>query len=163
MTIVENADGVSPASAQTLKIISFAMAMGLTAMAGLVAWTWYNSAGKVPTPENVRFVNLLTTVVMLIAAAAIFASELAWRKVFKNAPGPLSGRVQTAYIVRLALREGAGLLGLTAAYLAAANGTLRAYPAYWVCLAPYALFLGFLAAHPPTAEKLTAEAREIGL
>ena len=160
MTIVESADGVTEASAQTLKIISFAMAMGLTAMAGLVAWTWYNSAGKVPTPENVRFINLLTTVAMMFSVVAIVASEFVWRKVVKTSQGPLSGRVQTGYIIRLAMREGAGLLGLTAGYLAAANGTLRSYPAYWVCVTPYALFLSFLAAHRPTAERLTVEARE---
>lgn len=161
--MIEHSDSVTEAAAQTLKIIASAMGLGLTAMAGLVAWTWFNSAGKVPTPENVRFINLLTTIVMLVSVTAIVASEFVWRRIVKTSPGPLSGRVQTGYIVRLAMREGAGLLGLTAGYLAAANGTLRVYPAYWVCLAPYALFVGFLAAHPPTAEKLTAEAREIGL
>jgi len=159
--IVETEDGVSPATAQTLKIIAGAMGGGLTLMAGLVAWTHANAAGKVPTTDHVRLINLLTTVAMLIAVSCIVASEFVWRRVLRNSPGELGARAQTAFIVRLALREGAGLMGMTVAYLAAANGVLGVYPAYWVNLVPFGLFLGFLATHWPSAEKLTAEARDV--
>jgi hypothetical protein len=98
---------------------------------------------------------------MVVAFASIVGSELAWRLILRKGSGALGGRVMTAYIVRLALREGAGLIGMTAAYLAALNGVLRAYPAYWVNLAPFGLFLGFLAAHFPSAERLAAEARDV--
>lgn len=163
MTLVETSEGVPEPVAQTLRIISFAMAAGLTAMAGLVAWTYFNYKGEAPTPDRVRLINILTTVAMAVTLSAIAASEVLWRRMLKKRTGALSGAVQTAFIVRLALREGPGLLGLTAAYLAAANGTLKAYPAYWVNAVPYALFLTFLAAHWPTAERLASEAREIGL
>lgn len=159
--ILETEDGVSPATAQTLKIIAGSMGAGLTLMAGLVAWSHANAAGKVPTPDNVRLINLLTTVAMLNAVSCIVASEFMWRRTLRNPAGPLGARVQTAFIVRLALREGAALLGMTVAYLAALNGVLKAYPAYWVNLVPCGLFLGFLAAHWPSAEKLTAEARDV--
>lgn len=158
--IVEAGDNVSPALAHTLKIIAGAMGGGLTLMAGLVAWSYVNAAGKVPTPDNVRLINLLTTVAMLIAVTCIFASEFVWRRVLKNSSGSLGARVQTAFIVRLALREGGALIGMTVAYLAAVNGVVRVYPAYWVNMVPYGLFLGFLAAHWPSSEKLTAEARD---
>ena len=103
----------------------------------------------------------LATVAMLVAVSCIVASEIAWRSLLKKSAGPLGGRVQIAFIIRLALREGAGLLGMVVAYLAALNGVLRVYPAYWVNGAPFALFLGFLAAHWPSAETLAVEAREI--
>lgn len=161
MTIIAPDGGVSPAAARQLRIISFAMGAGLALMAGLVVWSYVNAAAKVPTPREVQSINSLTTVMMIVALAAIVASEYAWRALLRRTPGTLSARVQTAFIVRLACREGAGLLGMTVAYVAALSGILRAYPAYWVNLAPFALFVGFLAAHWPSAEKLAAEAREV--
>jgi hypothetical protein len=158
--IVETDEGVTPAVAQRLQIIAGSMAGGLTLMAGFISWAYLHGAQKVPTPDHARFVNLLTTVAMLVAVCSIVASEILWRRLLKTAPGPLGSRVQAAFIARLALREGASFMGLAVAYLSALNGVLRAYPAYWVNLAPYGLFVGFLAAHWPTAEKLAAEARE---
>ncbi len=158
--VVETEDGISPAVAQRLQVIAGSMGGGLTMMAGLVAWTYVNGVAKVPAPDHARFINLLTTVAMLVAVSCIVASEILWRRLLKTAPGPLGSRVQSAFIVRMALREGAGFLGMTVAYLAALNGVLRVYPAYWVNLAPYGLFVGFLAAHWPTAERLSAAARE---
>lgn len=156
---METGDGVSPAAARQLKVISFAMGAGLTFMAGLVFWTYLNSEGKVPTANELRSINSFTTVAMVAALAATIASEIAWRALLRRPAGSLSAGVHAAFVVRLACREGAGLLGMTVAYLAALNGVLRVYPAYWVNLAPYGLFLGFLAAHWPSAEKLTDEAR----
>lgn len=135
------------------------MAGGLTLMAGLVVWSYTRSTAA-PTPDQLRLVNTLTTLFMATAAGAIFLSEFLWRRVLKTSTGSLSARVQTAFLVRLACREGAGLLGMTAAYIAALNGALKLYPAYWANLAPYGLFLAFLATHAPTAERLDAEARE---
>lgn len=160
MTIAETAEGVPEPVAQTLRVISSAMALGLTAMAGLVAWTHFNYAGEAPAPERVRFINTMTTVAMGATLAAVVSSELLWRSLLRG-EGALSGRVQVAFIARLAAREGAGLLGLTVGYLAAANGTLKAFPAYWVNLAPFGLFLGFLAAHWPTGERLACEAKDV--
>lgn len=159
MSVIETEDGVSPATAQQLKIIAFAMGAGLTMMAGLILWAYFGAAARVPTPHDVKFINTATTVVMVAALLLIIASEAGWRSMMRKSSGPLGGRVHAAFIVRLACREGAGLLGMTIAYIAACNGVLRVYPAYWVNLAPFALFLGFLATHWPSAEKLADEAR----
>lgn len=161
MTIVETEDGVSPATAQQLKIIAFAMGAGLTMMAGLVFWSYANAAAKVPNPNEVKSINTFTTVAMVVALLSTIASEIGWRSLLRKSSGSFSAGVQTAFIVRLACREGAGLLGMTVAYLSALNGVLRVYPAYWVNLAPYGLFLGFLATHWPSVEKLTDEARGV--
>lgn len=142
-----------------MKAIASAMAGGLTLMAGLIVWFYMGSAGKAPQAAQVQAVNTLTIAAMVMAASAIVASEILWRLLLRRASGEPAARVQTAFIVRLACREGAALLGMTAAYIAARGGVLRAYPAYWVNMAPYALFLSFLALHWPSAERLAAEAR----
>lgn len=151
---------------KTLRIISGAMAWGLVMMAGLVAWSYANAATVTAEIERVRSINTLTTIGMIAALGAIALSEALWRSTVRNQWGhggkqfPLSGRVQSGFIIRLALREGAALLGLTVCYVAALNGVLRVYPAYWVNLAPFVLFLGFLAAHWPTAKRLNDEVRD---
>ena len=137
------------------------MAGGLTLMAGLIVWSYVGTVGKVPTPDQLRVVNLLTTIVMVAAVVTIGASEVLWRVILRRASSELGARAQTAFLVRLACREGAALFGMTAAYIAAGSGVLRVYPAYWVNMVPYTLFLGFLATHWPSADKLAAEAREI--
>jgi FtsH-binding integral membrane protein len=152
---------VSPALAQTLQIIAGAMAAGLLLMAGLVFWSFTNAETKAPTAESVRFINLLTGIGMAMALGEIVASEILWRRLLRSSTGPLNSRVQGAFVVRLALREGAALTSLTFAYLAALNGVLKAYPAYWVNAIPSGLFLSFLAVHWPSAERLTAEVRDI--
>lgn len=146
------------AAGRQLKIIAFAMGGGLTMMAGFVFWSYFNAAAKVPTPNEVKSINTLTTVMMVAALLAIIASEFIWRFILRKAAGPFSARVATAYIVRLACREGAALPGMMVAYIAAHNGVLSAYPAYWVNLAPFMLFLIFLATHWPSAERLAADA-----
>lgn len=157
----EDPGAVAPPTARTLTVISFAMGGGLAMLAGFIFLSYLGGAAKVPAPRDVKFINTATTVAMVAALLAIIASEIAWRSLLRKSPGPLSGRVHIAFIVRLACREGAGLLGLTIAYLAALNGVLRIYPAYWVNLAPFALFLVFLATHWPSAERLSSEARDI--
>lgn len=161
MSVVELGDGVPAAVARQLQIIAFAMGAGLALMSGLVFWAHLNSAEAAPGPAQVRLVNTLTAIMMGTALALIVASELAWRFLLRMTSRPLSGRIQTAFIVRLACREGAGLLGLTVAYIAAVSGVLRVYPAYWVNLAPFGLFLVFLATHRPSEDRLAAEARDV--
>lgn len=161
MIFVESGGGVSSATSQQLKIIAGAMGGGLTMMAVFVFWSYLSAAASVPTSHDVKFINTSTTVAMVAALLLIIASEVGWRFMLRESSGALSGRVHVAFIVRLACREGTGLLGLTIAYFAALNGVLRVYPAYWVNLAPFAVFLGFLATHWPSVEKLTDEARDV--
>jgi F0F1-type ATP synthase membrane subunit c/vacuolar-type H+-ATPase subunit K len=160
VSLLEHDEGVPPETARQLQIISFAMSSGLTLLAVVVAWFYAGSAGQVPEAKSVQAINTMTTTVMVLALGLIVASEFVWRAVLRQPGGTLGARVQTAFIVRLAMREGAGLLGLVVAFLAARNGVLRAYPAYWVGLVPYGLFLAFLATHWPTEERLAAEARD---
>ncbi|MBI3288569.1 MAG: hypothetical protein HYZ74_03520 [Elusimicrobia bacterium] len=161
MLPAEASEAVSPGHARVMAIIASAMAAGLTLMAGLVVWSHIRSIGKIPTAIQLRSINILTACAMLGAVAAIVVSEVLWRTMLRRAQGPLSARVQSAFIVRFACREGAALPAMAVAYMAAMDGILRAYPAYWANLIPYGLFLGFLAAHRPTAAALTAEAQGV--
>jgi hypothetical protein len=137
------------------------MASGSTMLAVAVVWFYVASEGVAPDPRSVQVINTMITTVMVLALGLIVASEFVWRSMLRQPVGSLGDRVQIAFIIRLAMRDVACMLGLVVAFLAARNGVLRAYPAYWVGLAPYALFLGFLAAHWPTEERLGAEAREV--
>jgi hypothetical protein len=144
-----------------LRVILFAMAAGLCLLAAMIVFFYARSAGVVPDAAHVRLDNTITMVAMAFAAATIVVSEAVWRGVLRGAKGPLAQRVETAFLVRAALREGAALLGLVAALLCALSGVLRLYPAYWANFAPFGLFLVFAKLHWPTAENLAAETGEI--
>lgn len=146
-------------SSRTLRIIAGAMAWGVLMFAGVVVWLHLRAEGKVPAPEQVRGVNLMTTMVMAAAAGAIMGSEILWRRLLAG-PGSLDERARTAFIARLALREGGALMGLAVAAVAALSGILRAYPAYWANLVPAGLFLGFVAMRWPSEESLERQVRD---
>lgn len=155
------AEGVTERTAASLRAIAMAMAGGVAALGGAAFW-FFVTGEKLPQPQEVKLINALTTVSMLWAMAAIFVGERLWKNTLAKLDGPAAadGAVQTGYILRLALREGAALLGLVVCLLAALNGVLRAFPAYWVNLAPAALFLFFLAARWPSLDNLRAQVRE---
>jgi hypothetical protein len=154
-------EAVPEGIAANLRVILFAMAAGLCLLAALIVYFYARSAGAVPSAAQVRAENTMTLVAMAFAAATIVVSEAVWRGALRGARGPFPSRVQTAFLARAALREGAALFGLVAALLGAQNGVLRLYPAYWANFAPLGLFLVFAKLHWPTAENLTAEAAEI--
>jgi hypothetical protein len=150
-------DSVDEKTARVLCVILIAMTNGLVLLAGVVAFFHFRSAGVVPTPEQLKTANLLTAMAMGGAVAAIVASEAAWRGMILRGQGPMPARATTAFVVRVALREGSALFGLVAGLVAAQRGVLRVYPAYWADLVPFALFLSFAATHWPSADNLNAE------
>lgn len=149
------AEGVDERTPRVLQVIAASMAFGVLVMLGLTLY-FRAVAADAPDPAQVRFINAFTMAVMVWCAGAIFFSEFIWRRNLRAVENPahVSGMVQTAYIVRLALREGAALLGMIVCLLAAMKGVLKAYPAYWVNAAPAALFLFFLAVNWPSREGL---------
>ncbi len=116
----------------------------------------------VPTPQSLRVVNMMTILSMAASLAAIVASEIAWKKMLSGAvEADVNAKTQVAFIARTAVREGAALLGTVTFFLACQDGVLRAYPAYWVDLAPAVLFWSFLYLHWPSVETLRLELTEI--
>ena len=153
----EAAERLTPAVSRTLSIIAAAMGTGVVVLTVFVA-ALHARCARTPSPEDVRLVNALVGAAMIAALVAIVASETVWKAQLKALrPESVDAGVQTAFIVRTALREGSAMFGLVAALIAALNGTLHVYPAYWAALAPAALFLGYLAMHWPSPDNLKAE------
>lgn len=148
-------------TASTARIQLFAMATGTALFAGFVLYSRLTSV-RAPELQEIRAVNFLTAAAMLASLTVITASEFVWRgMLLKIGDRDPNGPVQTAFIVRSAMREGAATFGGVVALVAALNGTLRVYPAYWVNLAPALLFVGYAYFHWPTLERLRAEVEAV--
>ena len=146
------------AASRTLTVIAGAMGMGVLMLCAVVAFFRFSATGRAPTPDSLRTINLLTTIAMAYALGGIFVSEMLWRTRVRVATAEnAAATVQTAFILRAAVREGAALLGAVVALMAAQGGILALYPAYWANLAPCFLFGTFLFAHWPSAANLKAE------
>lgn len=149
------AEGIDERTPRTLQVIATSMALGVLVLSAVALYFRLGSA-EPPAPADVKLINAFTTAVMAWCAGAIVFSESLWKRQLRAATNPAHAPaiVRTAFIVRLALREGAALLGLVACMLAAMKGVLKPYPAYWVNAAPAVLFLFFLAANWPSREGL---------
>ncbi|HEX4047184.1 MAG TPA: hypothetical protein VH309_05095 [Elusimicrobiota bacterium] len=153
--------GLDDATSRALRAVAFAMGGGVALLGAFSLFFYFRSSPAAPSARSVRLVNLLTAVSMAAAFSAIVVSELVWKKMAAGASAAdANARTRTAFIARAALREGAALLGTVTFFLACQDGVLRAYPAYWVDLAPAALFWSFLWMHWPSLENLKTELAE---
>ena len=152
------AGAVPEETARTLRVLLAAMAGGLCLLAAVVVYFSASYSGPAPGAALVATLNRLTMTAMAAAAALIVASEAVWRALLRADAGAAAARLQSAFLARAALREGAALCGLVVALLCATHGVLRLYPAYWSNFVPFALFLIFAQLHWPTPESLAAEA-----
>jgi hypothetical protein len=144
--------------AAVLRSIAAAMGAGIALLVAVDAFLCLKAVDRVPTPQSLRTVNLLTMIAMAYAFGGIVVSELLWRSTLRGATAENVGATASkAFIIRSAVREGAALLGAVVVLLAATGGVLRLYPAYWANLVPAALFWSYLWAHWPTVAKLKAE------
>ena len=158
----EPAESLAEGMTRTLRVIAFSMGNGVALLTAVSLFFYGRSAAAAPTLQSLRLVNRLTILSMAAAFAAIVVSELAWKKMLARVVAEnVNAKTRTAFIVRAALREGAALAGGATLFLACQDGVLRAYPAYWVDLAPAALFWSFLYLHWPSLENLKAELAEI--
>ena len=148
--------------ARTLRMLSFAMGLGIGFLA-LISMAFYaRSSQVVPAPSAVKMINMLTVISMGYALATIVASEIIWKKMLSGvSAADVNMKAQKAFIIRAATREGGAVLGAGTVFIACQNGVLRAYPAYWIDLAPAALFWSFLYFHWPSLENLRTEIGEI--
>ena len=151
-----NAGAVDPVVSRTLRVIALAMGLGILLLSGMVAYFSLTSV-HTATPEGLRTINLLTAMAMGVTLTSIIASEILWKTLMKGGAGAL----QSAFIARTACREGGALIGCVAALLAAMNGVLRLYPAYWANMAPAVLFWSYLYVHWPSVENLENELSQV--
>jgi hypothetical protein len=156
------ADALEEGMARTLRTIGFAMGMGLALLSAVSIFLYARSLSVVPTPQSVKFINMLTILSAAYAFGAIVVSEILWKKMLGGAvAADVNAKTQLAFIIRAATREGAALLGGVTFFLACSDGVLRAYPAYWIDLAPTVLFWSFLYLHWPSLENLKSELEEL--
>lgn len=156
------AEGLTDKAARTLRVLCGGLGGAVAAFALVVAWA-YAGEGHISQPNAARLINILTMTAMSWTLAGILAGEFLWRRGVRltGNPAKADARVSAAFMLRLALREGAALLGLTVCFLAARNGVLRAYPAYWVNSVPALLFAFFLYARWPSLENLRSQVRDV--
>jgi hypothetical protein len=148
---------IDPAASQQMKVIAGAMGMGVAMLWVMILFFYFQNA-RAASPENVRFINMMTAFAMGGTVAAIVASEAMWKSLLSQAAPEEAGKAFTsAFIVRSACREGAAMMGSVTALLAALNGVLRANPAYWINAAPTVLFFSYLYVHWPSVENMEAE------
>lgn len=153
----EVAERITPKTSATMSVIAGAMGMGIVMLIVMIG-LMHLQCKKTPSPDEIRSVNLLTGFAMVCALVTIVASEIAWKTQVKRfTADTVDASIQTAFIVRTALREGSALMGCVVCLIAALNGTLKVYPAYWIDLGPAALFFGYLAMHWPSVDNLRAE------
>ncbi|MFI5361708.1 MAG: hypothetical protein ACHQ49_07040 [Elusimicrobiota bacterium] len=151
------AESLDGATASGLRVIAFAMGAGIFLLTVVSLFLFARSAVSAPTPQALKFINTLTILSMAASFAAIVASEFAWKELLAGA----NASIQTAFVVRAAVRESAALLGGVTFLLAGQNGVLRAFPSYWVDLVPAGLFWFFLYMHWPSLANLKAELAQI--
>jgi hypothetical protein len=147
---------------RTLRVIAFAMGNGIALLTAISVFFYWRSNAAAPTPQSLKLVNSLTIFSAAASFLAIVVSELVWKKMLAGASAAdVNAKTQAAFIVRAALRECAALAGGVTLLLACQDGVLRAYPAYWVDLAPAALFWSFLYLHWPSVANLRIELEEL--
>jgi hypothetical protein len=156
------AESLDEGTSRSLRVIAFAMGNGIALATVISLFVYARSAEASPSPQSLKLVNRLTVLSMAASFAAIVVSEIAWKRMLAAASATdVNARTRTAFVVRSALREGAALAGVATFFLACLSGVLRAYPAYWIDLAPAALFWSFLCLHWPSLENLKGELAEI--
>ncbi|MDX6769609.1 MAG: hypothetical protein SF051_08765 [Elusimicrobiota bacterium] len=155
-------EGLSEADASVLRLVAAALAAGVLLAAGVAGWLYLGGAGRPVPPNGARLVNILTMAAMAWTLAGIAAGEFLWRRLVRaiEEPARAGAAVRSAFIVRLALREGTALLGLVVLVVGALNGVLAAFPAYWVNAAPAALFLFFVWARWPSLDNLREQVKD---
>ena len=150
-------ESLDAGTARQLRVISFVMG-GWIALLTAAPVFYYLRPTAAPTLQALKLVNTLTIFSMGASFAAIVASEIIWKKMLAGAAASdVNAKVRAAFSMRLSLRLQAALVGAVTIYLACRNGVLRAYPAYWVDLAPAGMFWSFLYLHWPSLENLKAE------
>lgn len=147
-------DGGVAQTANTLRIIQLAMAGGIVMMAAVSGFI-ASSSVRVPGPQELGTIRLLSIVDLVFAAGAVAAAPLVYRSA--RGASPTLGSLQSARIARAALGEGAALLGATVCFLAGSNGALRAEPLYWLNAVPAVVFVAWAVKTLPTEDDLRAE------
>ena len=163
---------VSPAQARPLQLIYGATAFAVIVFfALLLVLASSGASDSYPARHQSMWAAVLSIAHFIFAVGVYGVVPMLFRRIstsessqggaHRNSLLPLERpnaavpRLHKALIVRLTMMESVALFGLTVCLIANSTGMLKTEPLYWLNLTTGAVFMGFVSATFPTAERLT--------
>ena len=150
-----------------MQILNAAFIAGLLMFVGVTIFLYFTAAEpKVPQgkmKQAIEHLSIANAVVFILSSAAglfIFRSRLApIAKACADSPhaSPIDflGEIRAAFILRLAMLEGPGLLGTVVCFLGVTGSEIHDHPIYWLNLLSPIAAITFMGVTFPTQEKLS--------
>lgn len=150
-----------------MQILNAAFIAGLLMFVGVTIFLYFTAAEpKVPQgkmKQAIEHLSIANAVVFILSSAAgffIFRSRLApIAKACSDSPhaSPIDflGELRGAFILRLAMLEGPGLLGTVVCFLGVTGSEIHDHPIYWLNLLSPIAAITFMGVTFPTQEKLS--------
>lgn len=150
-----------------MQILNAAFIAGLLMFVGVTIFLYFTAAEpKVPQgkmKQAIEHLSIANAVVFILSSAAgffIFRSRLApIAKACSDSPhaSPIDflGEIKAAFILRLAMLEGPGLLGTVVCFLGVTGSEIHDHPIYWLNLLSPIAAITFMGVTFPTQEKLS--------
>ena len=150
-----------------MQILNAAFIAGLLMFVGVTIFLYFTAAEpKVPQgkmKQAIEHLSIANAVVFILSSAAgffIFRSRLApIAKACSDSPhaSPIDflGELRGAFILRLAMLEGPGLLGTVVCFLGVTGSEIHDHPIYWLNLLSPIGAITFMGVTFPTQEKLS--------
>ena len=152
-----------------MQILNAAFIAGLLMFVGVTIFLYFTAAEpKAPrngeaSPEFLQLLSITNAVVFILSSAAgffIFRSRLApIAKACSDSPhaSPIDflGELRGAFILRLAMLEGPGLLGTVVCFFGVTGSEIHDHPIYWLNLLSPIATITFMGVTFPTQEKLS--------
>jgi len=144
-------------SVRGLQILQLSLGVGVVLFCGAIVFFWWSGEPVESAPPGV--VPMLTLAQFAVAVASFAVSAPLFRSrlgAVRNAGSPEEGleALRGAWMLRVAIPEGAALFGAAVAFLAVMNRVVDAHPLYWINLATPAVFVLFVARTFPTRDGL---------
>ena len=150
-----------------MQILNAAFIAGLLMFVGVTIFLYFTAAEpKVPQgkmKQAIEHLSIANAVIFILSSAAgffIFRSRLApIAKACSDSPhaSPIDflGELRGAFILRLAMLEGPGLLGTVVCFLGVTGSEIHDHPIYWLNLLSPIAAITFMGVTFPTQEKLS--------
>ena len=150
-----------------MQILNAAFIAGLLMFVGVTIFLYFTAAEpKVPQgkmKQAIEHLSIANAVVFILSSAAgffIFRSRLApIAKACSDSPhaSPIDflGELRGAFILRLAMLEGPGLLGTVVCFFGVTGSEIHDHPIYWLNLLSPIAAITFMGVTFPTQEKLS--------
>jgi len=147
---------------RNLQIIYFAQILGASFFAAIVLYLYltYSIQTTGPSPENIKLIQLLTLVLIALSSIVYFSADIIFKRILAIPSGPqlstpvLFSRIRTAFVVRIALFEGAAFFSLAVLMLGVITGVIQHKPVYWLVAFPYIFLVWFALWNFPSKDSL---------